>query len=341
MARAAKKAAAKAKREADQEVKKAAANAKKEAKKTALIPKLEDIEHLFNSSDIEDNDLINKIREKVWAHALAPLQSYLDDPIHGIRWRHVHEKLHLYLKKYSNDVPYDSVRLTLKGGRKYNYDADAQYYTGSELILTQKQEFKFGASNIGGCPQFLSLQAKVNLFPLTYDQFFHDNYLSAYIAADPGLTELPPSRTDYLKQVTKTNFTCHPFFKQAYERDNKIWNANVDNKTTKAARDKVVNDSIRVYLETYGISIDIAKFQQKIRDSQTDKHYCLWHNDAFHHDQIAEAEMSGLTFDSIENGNRIVVRSEAGTVYKLLLRWRNHKGILNPAWQISMERPGA
>jgi len=304
---------------------------KEAAKKAALIPKLEDIDHFFSSSDIGDNDRINKIREKVLAHALAPLQSYLDDPVHGARWHSVHEKLKDYLKTHSNGVPYDSVTLKLKAGRKFNYDADVLYYNGTEPALSKKLEFKFGTSNINGLPQILSLQAKVNLFPVTYDQFFYDNYLPAFISADPGLTEALPSRAEYLKQVTKTSYDCHPFFKQAYDRD-------AVKDEVKAAKDKVVNDSIRAYLEAHGASIDIAALQQKIRDSQTDKDYCLWHNEAFHHDQIANPEMSGLTFGSIENGNLILVRTASATVYKLLLRWRNHKGILNPAWQISMKR---
>ena len=33
-------------------------------------------------------------------------------------------------------------------------------------------------------------------------------------------------------------------------------------------------------------------------------------------------------------GNVIEVKSGL-SIYNLLLRWRNHKGILNPAWQIS------
>ena len=44
-----------------------------------------------------------------------------------------------------------------------------------------------------------------------------------------------------------------------------------------------------------------------------------------------------MTFHGIRNGNVIEVQS-GPTLYRLLLRWRNHKGILNPAWQISMKR---
>jgi predicted secreted protein len=50
--------------------------------------------------------------------------------------------------------------------------------------------------------------------------------------------------------------------------------------------------------------------------------------------------MSDIKFHSIKNGNTIVLQSAANpsTTFHLLLRWRNHKGILNPAWQISLKR---
>jgi hypothetical protein len=42
--------------------------------------------------------------------------------------------------------------------------------------------------------------------------------------------------------------------------------------------------------------------------------------------------------EGVKNGNTIVVVSKAGTKHNMLLRWKNHLGILYPAWQISLSR---
>ena len=65
--------------------------------------------------------------------------------------------------------------------------------------------------------------------------------------------------------------------------------------------------------------------------------YLLWKDGKFSLDAISLAEMSGMTFQGIKNENTLIIGTET-TTYGLLLRWRNHKGILNPAWQISMKR---
>jgi hypothetical protein len=78
-------------------------------------------------------------------------------------------------------------------------------------------------------------------------------------------------------------------------------------------------------------------FSEKVKATQTDKIYLLWSNGTFHIDKVREQEMTEMMFHSIKNGNILELKS-GQTIYGLLLRWRNHKGILNPAWQISMKR---
>jgi hypothetical protein len=97
---------------------------------------------------------------------------------------------------------------------------------------------------------------------------------------------------------------------------------------------QVVNESITDYLNQYGAQLDLLAFAEKIRRTQTDKIYMLWSDERFYIDKILDNEMACMNEISIKNGNVIEVKS-GGTIYNLLLRWRNHKGILNPAWQIS------
>ena len=58
----------------------------------------------------------------------------------------------------------------------------------------------------------------------------------------------------------------------------------------------------------------------------------------FYLDKINMNELKVISTNKIKNDNTIVMNTETSTKIFLLLRWRNHKGILNPAWQISLKR---
>lgn len=349
------KAAAKAEKEAAKAALKAqkdAAKAQKEAEKAAAKAEQEKLEKEMNkiaeeaakrsliASDIivfsakasrANNDAINKLRERILESSLNIPTEFATDIVHGSKWSDLTTKLNTFLKTLCVES-YSSVKMTLKGGRGYHYDADIIYLNpAGETVTTRKLEFKYGASTIAKLPQFLSLQAcnPAVITGTTYDCYYYTHFIDAYIAADAGITVPKPELAEYLTLVKNTNDACHPFFAQLKTRES----------TNKTAKNKVVNDSIAAYLGAYVGNIDIAALTTKFSDTQIGKHYALWSGNAFHYDCISDAELTGLVFDSIStSGNTVVLRAGALCEYKLLLRWRNHKGILNPAWQISMQR---
>jgi hypothetical protein len=152
--------------------------------------------------------------------------------------------------------------------------------------------------------------------------------LDAYLAIDPEITLPKPPREEYLQNVIKTNYDCSPFFAQLKARE----------LTLQKEKNKVVNQSITEYLTRNASMIHLDAFSEKVKETQSEKSYVLWSKGKFYLDSIAPQEMTNLQFQSVKNGNVVLVKSESNTVYSLLLRWRNHKGILNPAWQISMKR---
>lgn len=329
---------------------------------------VEFITTFFETSTRSENDATNKKRELVLGQIGNPPKEFMEHETFGRHWQYVKKEFDATIATIATNTnvpqPYTCYQIETKGGRKFNYDGIVKFYNNQSTTTitttpdtattaSRKIEFKYGASNINGIPQFLSLQTKFGMFrnhdaapapTPTYEVFWYQKYLDKYIACDPQLTCIesdtptpptPPTPTkpsleDYLKFVPKTNYDVNPFFVHMKECE-----ANF-----KKEKDKVVNDSISEYLSSFGQDLDINMFTQKIQESQKDKTYILWGKDMkCHIDSISQEEMSGICFKTIKNNNAIVLESSlTKTMYSLLLRWRNHKGILNPAWQISLKR---
>ena len=278
-----------------------------------------------------DNDYANKIREKILKTLDDPPKEYFDDIENGKYWSLVNNEYKNSLKKIAkllNIDNYTSTQIRLKGGRSHNYDFDLMYYKDDVILGTQKIEFKNGCSKISKLPQFLSLQTKCNLFETSYQEFWYINFLSDYIRCDSGITEAKPSLEDYLKNVGSTTYSITPFFAQLRKRYN----------IYKKEKNKVVNESITAYLTKYGKDVNLEYFKEKLKLTQDDKIFLMWSNSHyFNIDMFLESEKNDITYSSIKNGNVIQLKS-GKTTYYLLLRWKNYKGVLNPAWQISMNR---
>jgi hypothetical protein len=286
---------------------------------------VEDIDKFIYKSTRTKNDETNKLRENIISRIFSVPEEYLSHPTYGERWRLVQDQFIACIKKVSKGIVYTSVKLKHKGGRGHNHDFDILYYNEDTSVLTIPFEFKYGASSINKLPQFLSLQAKYKIFEYTYDVFYYMKYLNEYMKTDPDITVYIPSLEDYLKYVTSTTPNVHRFFAQLAERENYY----------KKEKNTVVNNSIREYLSLYGHTIDLDELYNKIAKTQKNKMYMLWFKNELHFDELVVD--NNMIVGSIKNGNVLHVKS-GNTTYNLLLRWRNHKGILNPAWQISLTR---
>jgi primosomal protein N' len=213
--KAAVKAEAKAQKEAAKaDTKKLEVEINKIADEAAKRPLIaSDITVFSAKASRANNDAINKLRERILENALNTPTKFATDLVHGSKWTDLTTKLNAFLKTLCAE-PYSSVKMTLKGGRGYHYDADIIYLNlAGETVSTKKLEFKYGASTIAKLPQFLSLQAcnPVVITGITYDSYFYQHFLDAYIAADAGITVPKPESAEYLTLVKNTNDACHPF----------------------------------------------------------------------------------------------------------------------------------
>jgi hypothetical protein len=337
----AEKEAKKAEREAKKAVKaaaqavKAAATATKKALKEAAAaakkapPAVEDIQLFYEKSDRGKNDVTNKKREKILPFLECIPADYIGHPVYGTKWVNVHSKWKIAVRKVAEklhiptDTPYT---LRQKGGR-LKYDLELLF----EGHIPVKVEFKYGCKNINTLPQFLTLYVPTATIieSQKYHHYYYDNYLDKYRACDSGITVPTPTWGEYAVAVKNDSSSKLPFFKQLREREE-------FNKTEKT---KVVHDSISAYLKEGDLKINVDAFAATAKTTQNGKIYFLWCDDDFHLDEFRDSDFVGITFKGIRNENIIdLVAANETTIYSLLLRWKNHNGILVPAWQISVRR---
>ena len=269
-----------------------------------------------------DNDAENKIREDVLVfleNELPP--EYAADE----KWRNLYEKFHETLRTLC-PTEYTRVKIVKKGGRIFNYDFDVIYLNSENIeIYRAKLEFKHNSKKIEKIPQILSLQDRFGLIDaITYSEHYYTHYLDAYLAAIEYAGD-KPTLQEYIILVSGIAPEKHPMF--TYMRS--------------AKPNPMVKDSIHTYLHTYVSKFKVDEFTKKLVDSQTNKYFLLWDMSQFHIDTLSTED---LTIRHIHLQNRVkkqtntIVALSNTSEYHLLLRWRNHNGILNPAWQIKITR---
>lgn len=226
---------------------------------------------------------------------------------------------------YSED--HDEIRITRKAGLRNNYDFLVNYVKDGVDVHTEKIEFKHNTTDLESMPQFLSLPIKSLTFDKDYAEYYYDNYLQQYVEKDSGITEPVPEKAVWLSKVGCANYDGDPFFRQLKNRE----------EVAKSEKSKVVNDSITAYLETHGASIDLAQLSDKFKSTQAKKQYVLWD---LHEFRIIHplADFDGLNYDGLNPQKNAILVNGHTTQYALLLRWKNHKGVLYPAWQISLAK---
>jgi hypothetical protein len=301
----------------------------REKNSTPVIPEEETpelcaqwIEHFTtNSKGRENNDKLNKRREKVLQ--ILHTQIFEKDDVYGKDWQRIREKWEAKIVTI-HAAPIQEV--VIRAGRNNHFDCSIFFKDG---MILQEFEFKFNAKSIDGCPQFLSLPEKKGLCSQSYTLFYYENYLQEI--AKLFEEERPPWDL-YVKEVCKTE-SNHPFFINMYnkEKEEKY-------KEAKVKKDNAVHESISSFLEL--AVFDLEAYTKIVKNTENNKIYMLYKNDEFYIDRILPSERIPKSIVGLnKQKNSIILHTEhSGTEHHLLLRWRNHLGILNPAWQIKLQR---
>jgi hypothetical protein len=294
------------------------------------------IQAFYVSSVRGANDANNNVRENVLAMLLTPAaDEFCLCAEHGEQWSSLRRGWRDALcAPGASPVP----AVKKMAGRKYNYDFRVEGEHGSVM----KVEFKSGAGLKDLCdlPQILSLSGNFDMWlsdtkvPL-YAEHFYKNFLPIYMDADGGdesLRSALPPLDKYMKLVHQSKYDRNPFFRRLYDREE-------INKKEKA---EIVDQSISSYLLLASGELDLAKISAKLAESQSGKRFVMWDSRAhkFSTHQINEEDLRLTEIMEITK-NTIIVSAESGQRYKMLLRWKNHKGVLLPAWPISFARRDA
>lgn len=291
-----------------------------------------------NNKGKANNDLNNKNRETIIKKILEnkiPDEYYLL----SYRWKKMREEITVYIDTLledntginKNDFTINSVKCELKAGRNNNYDFNIiiRYKINGEneeeVKKLFKVEFKFGATCVNECPQFVSPTKPSQYFKneISFEEDFYDNTLPL-IAKEGNLNM--PEKEEYLKKIHNHSVDCVKEYKKKYDNDKSF------NKFAK----KVSKESIDKYLESS--TLDTEKLTHNLLKNQKDKYYMCYKNNRFYLDKMSSDNFK-ITHVIEINAPNIICMTESGHKLEIKLRWKNGNGIQFPAFQIKRKEP--
>ena len=295
-----------------------------------VIP-IQNIDWFYKTSIKCDNDIVNKIREKIIKSLNDIPEEYLNHEIWGDKWNDIKNKLNdimkqLYFKETGNEeggnITYNIVS---KGGRGNIYDFEINYSDG----VICKLEFKYG-KNIFEYAQFLSLYWNgIEMVDKNYIKYWYDNYLVPYLnSLNIDISNMVDFE-EYNQNIYKTGCQ-HQLFSKIREEEHK--------RNTKTSEySKITDDSINNFLnlEIDKNNINKQNLQNRM-DEQKNKIFLFCRDGEFRLDKISDHMDLDLDKEVEVIHNTIILTTTSNKKIRCNLRWKNGKGCVGPAWQISL-----
>jgi hypothetical protein len=294
-------------------------------KKTSIG--LEDIGVFFRTGSKAENDTLNNSRENIIL-ALASKKIPNDWITRSFWWHKLQQQLDQVLVQLSQGA--DRWTINKKAGRSHHADFGIDFYRGDRLDRSVFVEFKHNISRIDKLPEFLSIASKhfCGEGP-SYVETFYNGPLDE-IAKLYGLQK--PPKDLYKKYVYNSNYD-----KMEFTRRLKTLECTDEYKAL--TKKRIVNESIGDFLEQ--VDFNCEELSTMLQKTQQDKIFLMWDmkKRRFETDTLTQKELSVKKVHEIRNRNTLVLETESpNTFIHALLRWKNHAGILFPAWQISLRR---
>lgn len=268
------------------------------------------------------NDANNRIREDILLMLLNPPEDYILDNEFGQQWQTMCTKWRSFIHGLYNE-DFNGVKISKVANRK-KFDLEINYLKDGKLVHKILGEFKHNCKTIAKLPQYYSASESKGYIPNRYADYFYDQYLDK-VCALAQIEKL--NKETYMKYIYQNDHNVDPFFIKLREVEESI----------RKEKKKIVNESIKNYLNDNWNHLSIELFKNDISDQQK-KTFILWDCKDFYYDRILPEELELVKVEKVLRNNTVVVSNKAGTEHHMLLRWRNHLGTLYPAWQISLKR---
>lgn len=300
--------------------------------KKYIIVYQDDIEVFYTLGNKANNDENNKKREAIIESILLdkiPTEWYTNSS----KWKNLNEELWLYVDTIYALENWDDFSSSYyfscqaKGGRNFNFDFML------EINMKKiKVEFKYHAKTITETRQFVSPIKPSQYLNSSYEEYYYDIYLL------PVLKKYNlsiPDRQEYLKKIHSNNPRCVKELKDKYHKGMKnhnLYTGEQDDIDFYQDMNKISEESISSFVQLYHVKKEILT--EYLLDTQQDKFYMLYKDGNMYLDK--EWNLDNYKIKSIEkDNNRYLAKTFGGKELKLLLRWKNCKGVAYPAFQIS------
>ena len=288
------------------------------------------IEWFYKSSQKCDNGPVNQIREKI-------INDIINDDIpfewlNDYKWFYIANKIWNYLEV---NKPFDYTSISCKkiGGRKNN-DLNITYHNSDlNLEKTIKIEFKYNASDIQDCPQWVSPMHPSKFMNNNFEEYHYNNYLQN-ICDIYNLEK--PIKEDFIKRIHCNEPECVRELQSCFYKGSnrsRQFTGNIEDINRYKKCKEISYISIEEFLKVTDIHLD--KLNESLIKSQKDKEYMLFDTNSktFKHEK---PDVKDYTVKEIikKTKNTFIGLTESGKKINILLRWKNGSGIAFPAFQI-------
>jgi hypothetical protein len=282
------------------------------------------IEVFFSFRKKSDNDSNNGLRESIIS---AIINKKIPDTFFLCeKWISLRRQIHSFIEKLKtsigleiiSDINFTDIVCIPKGGRCFHYD----FVFVFDKVREIKIEFKFNASTVHECPQFVSPGKPSRFMDINYEEWFYDNGLKNI--ADYADLVLP-EKSEYLKTIHSNKVEVMKYFKLKYDNDIPFNNycKKIDKQTNKK------------FLDICKLNID--QLSSYLYESQKDKYFMCYLNGEFFIDSL-DKSLFQITEYHIQAPN-FICKTKIGYNLEVKLRWKNGHGIQYPAFQISRKFP--
>ena len=306
-----------------------------------------------------ENDYANRLREKVFQRLINMNNDdeLLKNNDYSSDWLKFKDEALNLKKAICSKYNINDFSLKHIGGQK-NYDFITKLIINNKtkdnnIDNNIKLEYKH-QSCFKKLPQILAVSNISN-------PFFKESYWEYYfnytipILKNKLIPELPSITIDEYVNVCKKSLTTKLLKSNNFRKNlntnvldffDKLWELSI-NKDLKSIYNKIIQESIDTYLHKYQNCITkefLENIENLVKEKQCDKYFIFWQGTKSSPYWKVESlpdslELTGeysLKKNKQNKAHTIQLNTKNGNTLDLYLRWKNHQGVSNPAWQIKL-----